>query len=132
MHYDTNFASGCFYVAVDTLNSFNYMVAELNGFKETKGWYDIGIYTPVKIYGNLIACYEYCNLQSYLNILLQLSSLNIPFALETLVRPIVAAFTEFEPILAALNDAKSAGDFYAQGESFAKILKFFVDGTIAN
>ena len=47
LHYDPNFASGCFYVVVDTLNSFNYMVAELNGFSATKAWFNIAIYVPV-------------------------------------------------------------------------------------
>ena len=59
MHYNPEFASACFYVVVDTLNSLNYVVADVRNFAETKNWYNIGIYDPVQIYGNLIATYEY-------------------------------------------------------------------------
>ena len=71
-------------------------------------------------------------MQYYMNIILQLTSLNFPLMMETALRPSMGAIMEFAPIITELNDAKAAGDYYRQGEATGKMTKYFLDGTIAN
>jgi hypothetical protein len=51
---------------------------------------------------------------------------------EQLIRPSVAAFLEFQPIIANYTTAQANGDYYTMGLSFSELWKYTFDGSLNN
>jgi len=51
---------------------------------------------------------------------------------EQVMRPSVATFMYFKPIMEKYNAAKEKGDFYGQGLAFASLWKYLFDGSTNN
>lgn len=75
---------------------------------------------------------RYCNAQYYVNLAGSYASLNYAAMAEQVMRPSVATFMYFKPIMEKYNAAKEKGDFYGQGLAFASLWKYLFDGSTNN
>jgi hypothetical protein len=62
LQYKPEFPSNCFYGAVATFNSIDYIINDFKNIKETFAWYDLVFYQPNHVMQNVLACYEYYSL----------------------------------------------------------------------
>jgi hypothetical protein len=52
--------------------------------------------------------------------------------MEQVMRPSVAGFMYFSPIIANFTEAKTNGNYYAMGLSFSQLWRYFFDGSLTN
>jgi len=66
------------------------------------------------------------------NLAISYASLNYAALAEQVIRPGVASFMYFAPLMNNFTTAQQNGDFYSMGLTFSTLWKYFFDGSIMN
>ena len=122
--------SNCFYVSYDVINSMDAFVGDILDFLNSVEFFQILIYDPIRIYGNIEAAYEYCTFNIYLEQLDLLTSLDWGYLGEVVVRDALLFSLEFTPYWEDYQSYIADDDLYNAGYVFGEFWKLVFDSPI--
>jgi len=76
----------CFYAMVDTVNFYDFFMADIDLLISEGNFYQLFVYDPIRFSSNLAALYELCNGSRLLDMAAQFANLDPTFIMETLTR----------------------------------------------
>jgi hypothetical protein len=60
-------ANQCFLSTFETVTQLDYLFIDINTVFDTGRYFNVIVYDPVKVWNNLSAAYEYCNIYLYIS-----------------------------------------------------------------
>lgn len=122
--------SNCFYISFDVIESLDSFVADILDFPNSVEYFQILIYDPVRIYGNIEAAYEYCTFNTYVEYANILFSLDWGYIGEVVVRDTLLFVLEYQPYGEAYKEAMANNNLYEAGQVFGSFWKLVMDTTV--
>lgn len=122
--------SNCFYVSYDVINSMDAWVGDILDFLNSVEYFQILLYDPIRIYGNIEAAYQYCTFNIYLEQLDLLTSMDWAYLGEVLVRDTLLFVLDFTPYWEDYNSYMADDDLYNAGITFGEFWKLVFDSQI--
>ncbi len=107
----------------------DYLVQDFDNILETSNYFNLAVFTPTKLQGNLAASYEYCNGYIYVVQISMISQLDFGYLSEMVTRYSMIFATEFTPFVADMTGLIAAEniDFYLVGFRWGMLWKIMFD-----
>lgn len=130
---DNPVSSNCFLSVFEMVTQLDYLATDLLNIFATRRFYDVFVYTPSHIAGNLAASYEYCNMYVYLVQAAMLASFDYGYLSELTTRYSLLFSTELSPYLTDVMNllGEENVDWYALGFRTGIIWKLAFDVKIS-
>lgn len=124
---------------VDTVNFYDYFVADANALITDGNFYNLFVYEPTRFTSNLAALFELCNANRLMDMAGQFANLDPSYISETLTRQIMVSLGSGSSLLedvmfyANLNEDSVADlNYWQAGLSAGKLMKALLDFNINN
>jgi len=126
---DTMTSSNCFLAAFEAVTQIDYLMADWAIVDETKNYFNVFVYGPQHIQGNLAASYEYCNLYIYATQLSYIFQFDYGYLSELGTRYSMLLSTEAEPFLTDIYAllAEEPTDWYLVGMRWGLLWQIMFD-----